>query len=188
MNLIEDLQYINPSLCLWLSVPQLCPSTLSVADDRPGALSPQGGERGLQRCPSSLSAKAQSVDGLEVTAGTFAGKDPGQASPMSDRKKNRRKKSMNQKGDAAAGQAEAKRKMWKLKSFGSLRNINKTEEENADFIIVSFTGQTWHFEAPSLEERDSWVTAIESQILASLQSCESGRNKVKSFSRQIYSL
>ncbi|XP_007541917.1 arf-GAP with GTPase, ANK repeat and PH domain-containing protein 2 isoform X3 [Poecilia formosa] len=157
------------------TVPQLCPSTLSVADDRPGALSPQGGERGLQRCPSSLSAKAQSVDGLEGTAG----KDPGQASPMSDRKKNRRKKSMNQKGDAAVGQAEAKRKMWKLKSFGSLRNINKTEEENADFIIVSSTGQMWHFEAQSLEERDSWVTAIESQILASLQSCESGRNKAR---------
>lgn len=53
------------------------------------------------------------------------------------------------------------------------------DEENADFIIVSFTGQTWHFEAQSLEERDSWVSAIESQILASLQSCESGRNKVK---------
>lgn len=52
------------------------------------------------------------------------------------------------------------------------------DEENADFIIVSFTGQTWHFEATSLEERDSWVSAIESQILASLQSCESGRNKV----------
>ncbi|XP_008412861.1 arf-GAP with GTPase, ANK repeat and PH domain-containing protein 2 isoform X5 [Poecilia reticulata] len=137
------------------TVPQLCPSTLSVADDRPGALSPQGGERGLQRCPSSLSAKAQSVDGLEGTAG----KDPGQASPMSDRKKNRRKKSMNQKGDAAVGQAE--------------------EEENADFIIVSSTGQMWHFEAQSLEERDSWVTAIESQILASLQSCESGRNKAR---------
>uniref|UniRef100_A0A8P4KQK1 ArfGAP with GTPase domain, ankyrin repeat and PH domain 2 n=1 Tax=Dicentrarchus labrax TaxID=13489 RepID=A0A8P4KQK1_DICLA len=89
----------------------------------------------------------------------FSGKDPGQASPMSDRKKNRRKKSMNQKGDAAVGQAE--------------------DEENSDFIIVSFTGQTWHFEAPSLEERDSWVTAIESQILASLQSCESGRNKAR---------
>uniref|UniRef100_A0A8C6Q144 ArfGAP with GTPase domain, ankyrin repeat and PH domain 2 n=1 Tax=Nothobranchius furzeri TaxID=105023 RepID=A0A8C6Q144_NOTFU len=71
----------------------------------------------------------------------------------------------------------AKRKMWKLKSFGSLRNINKTDEENADFIIISFTGQTWHFEAQSMEERDSWVSAIESQILASLQSCESGRNK-----------
>uniref|UniRef100_A0A8C7YKH6 ArfGAP with GTPase domain, ankyrin repeat and PH domain 2 n=1 Tax=Oryzias sinensis TaxID=183150 RepID=A0A8C7YKH6_9TELE len=73
----------------------------------------------------------------------------------------------------------AKRKMWKLKSFGSLRNINKTEEENADFIIVSFTGQQWHFEAQSQEDRDSWVSAIESQILASLQSCESGRNKAR---------
>uniref|UniRef100_A0A8C3G8K4 ArfGAP with GTPase domain, ankyrin repeat and PH domain 2 n=1 Tax=Cyclopterus lumpus TaxID=8103 RepID=A0A8C3G8K4_CYCLU len=50
---------------------------------------------------------------------------------------------------------------------------------NADFIIVSFTGQTWHFEAQSLEDRDSWVSAIEGQILASLQSCESGRNKAR---------
>uniref|UniRef100_A0A8D0AU15 ArfGAP with GTPase domain, ankyrin repeat and PH domain 2 n=1 Tax=Sander lucioperca TaxID=283035 RepID=A0A8D0AU15_SANLU len=80
-------------------------------------------------------------------------------SSVDDRKKNRRKKSMNQKGDAAVGQAE--------------------EEENADFIIVSFTGQTWHFEAGSLEDRDAWVSAIESQILASLQSCESGRNKAR---------
>ncbi|KAF3697350.1 Arf-GAP with GTPase, ANK repeat and PH domain-containing protein 1 [Channa argus] len=132
------------------TVPQLCPATLSVVDDRSGGLSSQGGERGLQRCPSSLSTKAQSVDALEATASPFGGKDPGQSSPMSDRKKNRRKKSMNQKGDAAIGQAE--------------------EEENADFIIVSFTGQTWHFEAQSLEDRDSWVSAIESQILASLQS------------------
>uniref|UniRef100_A0A3B3DJW9 ArfGAP with GTPase domain, ankyrin repeat and PH domain 2 n=1 Tax=Oryzias melastigma TaxID=30732 RepID=A0A3B3DJW9_ORYME len=116
-------------------------------------------ERGLQRCPSSLSTKAQSIDGLEGTAGPFAGKDPNQSSPMSDRKKNRRKKSMNQKGDVAAGQAE--------------------EEENADFIIVSFTGQQWHFDAQSQEDRDSWVSAIESQILASLQSCESGRNKAR---------
>ncbi|XP_067383786.1 arf-GAP with GTPase, ANK repeat and PH domain-containing protein 2 isoform X6 [Channa argus] len=141
------------------TVPQLCPATLSVVDDRSGGLSSQGGERGLQRCPSSLSTKAQSVDALEATASPFGGKDPGQSSPMSDRKKNRRKKSMNQKGDAAIGQAE--------------------EEENADFIIVSFTGQTWHFEAQSLEDRDSWVSAIESQILASLQSCESGRNKAR---------
>ncbi|XP_029291552.1 arf-GAP with GTPase, ANK repeat and PH domain-containing protein 2 isoform X2 [Cottoperca gobio] len=141
------------------TVPQLCPATLSVVDDRSGGLSSQGGDRGLQRCSSSLSTKAQSVDALEGAAGPFAGKDPGQSSPMSDRKKNRRKKSMNQKGDAAVGQAE--------------------EEENADFIVVSFTGQTWHFEAPSLEDRDSWVSAIESQILASLQSCESGRNKAR---------
>ncbi|KAM6982085.1 arf-GAP with GTPase, ANK repeat and PH domain-containing protein 2 isoform 2-T2 [Tautogolabrus adspersus] len=142
------------------TVPQLCPATLSVVDDRSsGGLSPQGGERALQRCPSSLSTKAQSVDALEGAANPFGGKDPGQSSPMSDRKKNRRKKSMNQKGDTAVGQAE--------------------EEENADFIIVSFTGQTWHFEAQSQEDRDSWVSAIESQILASLQSCESGRNKAR---------
>lgn len=48
----------------------------------------------------------QMSDALEGTASPFAGKDSSQSSPMSDRKKNRRKKSMNQKGDAAVGQAE----------------------------------------------------------------------------------
>uniref|UniRef100_A0A669CU24 ArfGAP with GTPase domain, ankyrin repeat and PH domain 2 n=1 Tax=Oreochromis niloticus TaxID=8128 RepID=A0A669CU24_ORENI len=140
--------------------PGAVPGVNGLSKELPAADSTStGGERGLQRCPSSLSTKAQSVDALEATAGSFGGKDPSQSSPMSDRKKNRRKKSMNQKGDAAVGQAE--------------------EEENADFIIVSFTGQTWHFEASNMDERDSWVTAIESQILASLGSCESGRNKAR---------
>lgn len=66
---------------------------------------------------------------------------------------------MNQKGDAQTGQAE--------------------DEDNFDFLIVSSTGQTWHFEAQSVEERDSWVQAIESQILASLQLCESSKNKAR---------
>ncbi|XP_072304993.1 arf-GAP with GTPase, ANK repeat and PH domain-containing protein 2 isoform X2 [Eucyclogobius newberryi] len=135
------------------TVPQLCPNTLSVVEDRIGTLSPLGGDRALQHCPLSLSTKAQSVDALEGTVPSS------QSSPMTDRKKNRRKKSMTQKGDTAVGQAE--------------------DEENSDFIVVSFTGQTWHFEAQSQEERDSWVSAIESQILASLQSCESGRNKAR---------
>lgn len=52
-----------------------------------------------------------------------------------------------------------------------------SDEDNFDFLVVSSTGQTWHFEAPSVEERDSWVQAIESQILASLQLCESSKNK-----------
>lgn len=43
---------------------------------------------------------------------------------------------------------------------------------------MSSTGQTWHFEAASFEERDAWVQAIESQILASLQCCESSKVKV----------
>ncbi|MEQ2268368.1 hypothetical protein XENORESO_015959, partial [Xenotaenia resolanae] len=52
------------------------------------------------------------------------------------------------------------------------------QEENFEFTIVSLTGQTWNFEATSYEERDAWVQVIESQILASLQSCESSKNKV----------
>lgn len=44
-----------------------------------------------------------SADALE---GAAARDPPGQSSPMGDRKKNRRKKSMNQKGDTAVGQAE----------------------------------------------------------------------------------
>uniref|UniRef100_A0A2K6BCZ3 ArfGAP with GTPase domain, ankyrin repeat and PH domain 2 n=1 Tax=Macaca nemestrina TaxID=9545 RepID=A0A2K6BCZ3_MACNE len=55
----------------------------------------------------------------------------------------------------------------------------KTEK----FIIVSLTGQTWHFEATTYEERDAWVQAIESQILASLQSCESSKSKFRLMSQ-----
>ncbi|XP_059396503.1 arf-GAP with GTPase, ANK repeat and PH domain-containing protein 1-like isoform X4 [Carassius carassius] len=134
----------------------------------------------VKRCPSSVSNKGFSVVDLSIEGATSPplGKDPLPSSPMTDRKKKKRNRSINLKGDAAAGQAEAKRKMWKLKSFGSLRNINKTEEESSDFIIISSTGQSWHFEAQSQEDRDAWVQAIESQILASLQSCES-RNKAR---------
>ncbi|XP_058869309.1 arf-GAP with GTPase, ANK repeat and PH domain-containing protein 1 isoform X1 [Acipenser ruthenus] len=158
-----------------------CPSGLLPVDEQ-AVSSASKSERSLQRCPSSLSNKGQSIDSnlsIESTASPPSGKDPPPPSPMIDRKKHRRKKSMNLKGDMTVGQAEAKRKMWKLKSFGSLRNIYKTEEENFEFMIVSSTGQTWHFEASSLEDRDSWVHAIESQILASLQSCESSKNKAR---------
>uniref|UniRef100_A0AAR2L816 Arf-GAP with GTPase, ANK repeat and PH domain-containing protein 1 n=1 Tax=Pygocentrus nattereri TaxID=42514 RepID=A0AAR2L816_PYGNA len=104
-------------------------------------------------------------------------------SPHANRKKHRRKKSTsNFKADGFSGTAEAKRKAWKLNRVGSLRNIynssnTEEQEENFEFIIVSLTGQTWHFEATSYEERDAWVQAIESQILASLQSCESSKQK-----------
>nr|XP_008101722.1 PREDICTED: arf-GAP with GTPase, ANK repeat and PH domain-containing protein 2 isoform X1 [Anolis carolinensis] len=132
----------------------------------------------LQRSVSSSKAEvAMAAEGLSSPGS--GGKDP-PPSPMVDRKKHRRKKlSTPSKTEGSAGQAEAKRKMWKLKTFGSLRNIYKTEEENFEFIIVSSTGQTWHFEASSFEERDAWVQAIESQILASLQCCESSKNKAR---------
>ncbi|CAB1421337.1 unnamed protein product [Pleuronectes platessa] len=80
-------------------------------------------------------------------------------SPHANRKKHRRKKSTsNFRADGLSGTAEE-------------------QEENFEFTIVSLTGQTWHFEATSYEERDAWVQVIESQILASLQSCESSKNK-----------
>uniref|UniRef100_A0A8D2ZCN4 Arf-GAP with GTPase ANK repeat and PH domain-containing protein 1 n=1 Tax=Scophthalmus maximus TaxID=52904 RepID=A0A8D2ZCN4_SCOMX len=105
-------------------------------------------------------------------------------SPHANRKKHRRKKSTsNFKADGLSGTAEAKRRAWKLNRVASLRSIyfpvsSRTEqEENFEFTIVSLTGQTWHFEATTYEERDAWVQVIESQILASLQSCESSKNK-----------
>uniref|UniRef100_A0A8C6SFR9 ArfGAP with GTPase domain, ankyrin repeat and PH domain 2 n=1 Tax=Neogobius melanostomus TaxID=47308 RepID=A0A8C6SFR9_9GOBI len=113
--------------------------------------------RGVQRCGSNVSNHAHSVDSaVEGVSSSSSTKDMGSGSPLTDRKKHRRKKSMNQKGDTI-GQAD--------------------DEDNFDFLVVSSTGQTWHFEAQSMEERDAWVQAIESQILASLQLCESSKNK-----------
>lgn len=133
------------------------PAALSLPPE-PGTKGAGRAERSLQRCASASSAKLP--DGPEAISGpTAAGRDP-PPSPMVDRKKHRRKKlSTPSKTEGSAGQAE--------------------EEENFEFLIVSSTGQTWHFEAGSFEERDAWVQAIESQILASLQCCESSKNKAR---------
>ncbi|RXM32753.1 Arf-GAP with GTPase, ANK repeat and PH domain-containing protein 3 [Acipenser ruthenus] len=80
-------------------------------------------------------------------------------SPHASRKKHRRKKSTGAtKPDGPA-------------------TGNEEQEESFEFNIVSLTGQMWHFEASTYDERESWVQAIESQIFASLQSCESSKNK-----------
>ncbi|XP_071191940.1 arf-GAP with GTPase, ANK repeat and PH domain-containing protein 1-like isoform X2 [Salvelinus alpinus] len=134
----------------------------------PGKRPPRAGAVPSCGPPPGLNGLVKDVQGPEgASADSAIGgvsrpssyKDTGPASPMVDRKKHRRKKSMNQKGDVAIGQAD--------------------DEDNFDFLIVSSTGQTWHFETQSVEERDSWVTAIESQILASLQLCESSKNKAR---------
>uniref|UniRef100_A0A663LZ61 Arf-GAP with GTPase, ANK repeat and PH domain-containing protein 3 n=1 Tax=Athene cunicularia TaxID=194338 RepID=A0A663LZ61_ATHCN len=76
-------------------------------------------------------------------------------SPHANRKKHRRKKSTGTtRPDGPSTAAEE-------------------PDEPFEFIIVSLTGQTWLFEASTSEERELWVQAIESQILASLQGCES---------------
>ncbi|XP_035239335.1 arf-GAP with GTPase, ANK repeat and PH domain-containing protein 1-like isoform X2 [Anguilla anguilla] len=161
------------------AVPVSSPTALLTVDEGGGSGPSPRADKVLKRCPSTLSNKAVSMDTAAEATASPAARDRAPSSPAAERKKHRRKKSMSQKGDSALGQAEAKRKMWKLKNFGSLRNIYKTEEENADFIMVSSSGQMWHFEAQSMEDRDAWVQAIESQILASLQSCESSRNKAR---------
>uniref|UniRef100_A0A8C2T7U0 Arf-GAP with GTPase, ANK repeat and PH domain-containing protein 3 n=1 Tax=Coturnix japonica TaxID=93934 RepID=A0A8C2T7U0_COTJA len=82
-------------------------------------------------------------------------------SPHANRKKHRRKKSTGTtRADGPSTAAEE-------------------PDEPFEFIIVSLTGQTWLFEASTSEERELWVQAIESQILASLQGCESSKNKAR---------
>uniref|UniRef100_A0A8C0UUP4 Arf-GAP with GTPase, ANK repeat and PH domain-containing protein 3 n=1 Tax=Cyanistes caeruleus TaxID=156563 RepID=A0A8C0UUP4_CYACU len=82
-------------------------------------------------------------------------------SPHANRKKHRRKKSTGTtRLDGPSTAAEE-------------------PDEPFEFIIVSLTGQTWLFEASTSEERELWVQAIESQILASLQGCESSKNKAR---------
>ncbi|XP_043365777.1 arf-GAP with GTPase, ANK repeat and PH domain-containing protein 3 isoform X2 [Dermochelys coriacea] len=82
-------------------------------------------------------------------------------SPHANRKKHRRKKSTGTaRPDGPSTAAEE-------------------QDESFEFIIVSLTGQTWLFEASTSEERELWVQAIESQILASLQGCESSKNKTR---------
>ncbi|XP_019568377.2 arf-GAP with GTPase, ANK repeat and PH domain-containing protein 3 isoform X4 [Rhinolophus sinicus] len=52
-------------------------------------------------------------------------------------------------------------------------------EESFEFVVVSLTGQTWHFEASTAEERELWVQSVQAQILASLQACRSAKDKTR---------
>nr|XP_015098928.1 arf-GAP with GTPase, ANK repeat and PH domain-containing protein 1 isoform X6 [Vicugna pacos] len=173
-------------------------TTVKVPGKRPpratSACAPVSSPRtnGLSKDTSAVHVSPNSDTGLgdsvcsspSISSTTSPKLDP-PPSPHANRKKHRRKKSTsNFKADGLSGTADAKRKAWKLNRVGSLRNIysssstnTEEQEENFEFIIVSLTGQTWHFEATTYEERDAWVQAIESQILASLQSCESSKNK-----------
>ncbi|XP_048366567.1 LOW QUALITY PROTEIN: arf-GAP with GTPase, ANK repeat and PH domain-containing protein 3-like [Sphaerodactylus townsendi] len=83
-------------------------------------------------------------------------------SPHANRKKHRRKKSTGSSRPEGANSV-----------------AEEQEESSFEFVIVSLTGQTWLFEASTQEERELWVQAVESQILASLQSCESTKNKAR---------
>ncbi|XP_014643109.1 PREDICTED: arf-GAP with GTPase, ANK repeat and PH domain-containing protein 3 isoform X1 [Ceratotherium simum simum] len=82
-------------------------------------------------------------------------------SPHSNRKKHRRKKSTGTPRPDGPSSA------------------TEETEESFEFVVVSLTGQTWHFEASTAEERELWVQSVQAQILASLQGCRSAKDKTR---------
>uniref|UniRef100_A0A8C2DM21 Arf-GAP with GTPase, ANK repeat and PH domain-containing protein 3 n=1 Tax=Cyprinus carpio TaxID=7962 RepID=A0A8C2DM21_CYPCA len=117
---------------------------------------------GLTKDRSTLQLANGMADPLSSAPGMSSATSPKlepPPSPHANRKKHRRKKSTG------------------ITKPDGLSAGNEEQEESFEFIIVSLTGQMWHFEASTYEERELWVQAIESQIFASLQSCESSKNK-----------
>uniref|UniRef100_A0A8C3TH60 Arf-GAP with GTPase, ANK repeat and PH domain-containing protein 3 n=1 Tax=Catharus ustulatus TaxID=91951 RepID=A0A8C3TH60_CATUS len=111
--------------------------------------------------PSSSNGTADSLSSSPNISSAASPKLEPPPSPHANRKKHRRKKSTGTtRLDGPSTAAEE-------------------PDEPFEFIIVSLTGQTWLFEASTSEERELWVQAIESQILASLQGCESSKNKAR---------
>ncbi|NXD46330.1 AGAP3 protein, partial [Copsychus sechellarum] len=112
-------------------------------------------------CPNPANGTADSLSSSPNISSAASPKLEPPPSPHANRKKHRRKKSTGTtRLDGPSTAAEE-------------------PDEPFEFIIVSLTGQTWLFEASTSEERELWVQAIESQILASLQGCESSKNKAR---------
>jgi len=69
-----------------------------------------------------------------------------------------------------------KKRHRRMKSSG-MKNTECDDSDGYEFFIVSLDNKQWHFEAGNSEERDEWVTAIEQQILNSLQGNEIRKSK-----------
>uniref|UniRef100_A0A7M4DYE0 Arf-GAP with GTPase, ANK repeat and PH domain-containing protein 3 n=1 Tax=Crocodylus porosus TaxID=8502 RepID=A0A7M4DYE0_CROPO len=101
--------------------------------------------------PGASNGTAESLSSSPNISNAASPKLEPPPSPHANRKKHRRKKSTGTtRPDGPSAAAEE-------------------PDEPFEFIIVSLTGQTWLFEASTAEERELWVQAIESQILASLR-------------------
>ncbi|KAF7491540.1 Putative Arf-GAP with GTPase, ANK repeat and PH domain-containing protein 7 [Sarcoptes scabiei] len=59
----------------------------------------------------------------------------------------------------------------------SILGIGEDSDGN-EFIIVSLDNKQWHFNANNNEEREEWISAIEQQILSSLQNSEYDKSKI----------
>uniref|UniRef100_A0A8C0PKQ7 Arf-GAP with GTPase, ANK repeat and PH domain-containing protein 3 n=2 Tax=Canis lupus TaxID=9612 RepID=A0A8C0PKQ7_CANLF len=121
---------------------------------------------GLHQRSCSVSSADQWSDALPPASGpaevlSSSPKLEPPPSPHSNRKKHRRKKSTGTpRPDGPSSAAE-------------------DAEESFEFVVVSLTGQTWHFEASTAEERELWVQSVQAQILASLQGCRSAKDKTR---------
>uniref|UniRef100_A0A8C8DUI5 Arf-GAP with GTPase, ANK repeat and PH domain-containing protein 3 n=1 Tax=Oryzias sinensis TaxID=183150 RepID=A0A8C8DUI5_9TELE len=136
-----------------------------------GVAALSGSKDGMHQRSFSVSSADQWNEAINTSTSTIWGPSSGPPSlatspklepppsPHANRKKHRRKKStgITKPDGVSAGFEE--------------------QEDSFEFVIVSLTGQTWNFEASTYEERELWVQLIESQIFASLQSCEVIKNK-----------
>ncbi|XP_041100569.1 arf-GAP with GTPase, ANK repeat and PH domain-containing protein 3-like isoform X2 [Polyodon spathula] len=140
----------RPPRAMATTAPTASPKTNGLTKDRSN----------LQLVPgNTANGTADSLCSSPIVSSTTSPKLEPPPSPHASRKKHRRKKSTGV-----------------TKPDGPMTG-NEEQEESFEFNIVSLTGQMWHFEASTYDERESWVQTIESQIFASLQSCESSKNK-----------
>ncbi|XP_044742193.1 centaurin-gamma-1A [Chrysoperla carnea] len=79
-------------------------------------------------------------------------------------------------GETKMETPNVKKRHRRMKSSG-VKNSEYDDSDVFEFYIVSLDSKQWHFEAASCDERDDWVSAIEQQILNSLQGNESSKNK-----------
>lgn len=70
-----------------------------------------------------------------------------------------------------------KKRHRRLKTSSSKKDDGIDDSDGYEFMIVSLDNKQWHFEATNGEDREAWVTAIEQQILNSLQGLESDKSK-----------
>uniref|UniRef100_A0A670KP79 Arf-GAP with GTPase, ANK repeat and PH domain-containing protein 3 n=1 Tax=Podarcis muralis TaxID=64176 RepID=A0A670KP79_PODMU len=133
------------------AAPSASPKTNGLAKERSSIQFPGGSTNGT----------ADSLSSSPNVSSTASPKLEPPPSPHANRKKHRRKKSTGTSRPDGAG------------------TVAEEQDESFEFVIVSLTGQSWLFEASTAEERELWVQAIESQILASLQGCESSKNKAR---------
>ncbi|XP_026470107.1 centaurin-gamma-1A-like isoform X1 [Ctenocephalides felis] len=72
---------------------------------------------------------------------------------------------------------QVKKRHRRMKSSGVKNELD--DGDSYEFYIVSLDNKQWHFEAANPEERDEWVSAIEQQILNSLQGNETSKAKLR---------